>query len=73
MLTKQEFQFKDKIITLERFKGETEEGFVDVSSIKVEIEEGDNILIDLDTPDMRKLVKVLKDSPFIFSEHNNEK
>ena len=72
MLTKQEFQFKDRTITLERFKGETEEGFVDVSSIKVEIEEGDNILIDLDTPDMRELVNILIDSSFIFSEHNNK-
>ena len=76
MLIKQEFKIKDKTITLERFKGDGGDVSTiligDVSPILIS-EESRELELSLETPTMRKLVKILSDSPFIFSENNNEK
>lgn len=68
MLTSQEFIIDGYQITLDRaLLEETDE---DLSSITVKKSGEDHKFIELPTPVMRKLVHILKDSPYIFSESN---
>jgi hypothetical protein len=65
MLTTQEFQTKRINVSLERKAEVSVISVYDVESDKTQI-------IKLDHVAMRKLVRILKDSPFIFSECNRE-
>ena len=68
MLTKQEFKFKNQEIKLERCA----DGFDRITVITGPSDEFTTQTIALDPVAMRKLARVLRDSPFIFSECNGE-
>jgi hypothetical protein len=71
MLTKLEFITKGYKIELIRNK---ELDNLDLSAIEItELKTKRKQIIDLDTIVMRRLAKIISDSPFIFSDNNNEK
>jgi hypothetical protein len=67
MLTKQEFKFKNQEITLKR-----DSDGMDIISVTTDYSCPVIQTIALNPVAMRKLVRVLRDSPFIFSECNGE-
>jgi hypothetical protein len=67
MLTRQEFKFNNQEITLER----GDDG-IHTISVTTDYSEPVTQVIALNPVAMRKLVRVLKDSPFIFSDCNGE-
>jgi hypothetical protein len=67
MLTKQEFKFNNQSITLAR----GDDG-IHTIAVTTDYSEPVTQVIELNPVAMRKLVRVLKDSPFIFSECNRD-
>lgn len=68
MLTKQEFKFKNQEIKLERCA----DGLDCITVITGDVEQSLEQKTILYPTAMRKLIRVLRDSPFIFSECNGE-
>jgi len=67
MLTLQQFQINDYLINLRKI--DDEHCIISVIEEKTNKEQK----IELNSKTMRKLIEIIKNSPFIFSHANNEK
>jgi len=67
MLTLQQFQINDYFINLKKI--DDEHCIISVIEEKTNKEQK----IELNSKTMRKLIEIIKNSPFIFSHANNEK
>jgi len=67
MLTLQQFQINDYFINLKKI--DDENCIISVIEEKTNKEQK----IELNSKTMRKLIEIIKNSPFIFSHANNEK
>jgi len=69
MLTLQQFQINDYFINLEKI--DEEHCIISISVIEEKTNKEQKI--ELNSKTMRKLIEIIKNSPFIFSHANNEK